>query len=251
MKSTNAPSVVTHYFKKAVDAKALSLVQLLIDEGGADPNVPKPGLSTPPPLLIAASMGLLEVVKALLARGADVSVTFGKTHETVLHCILKKGQGQANSYHEILLHLLQNEKTRRKLLCVINMRDKLDNTALHYATQKWDQATVRLLLECGANIGMKNHWEEVPISKISPDTMEAFLDEFCIEARGDVNHENFELTFDYSFLAPPKEDIPFVNRGKLIEPECQAFSATEDEETEKNPITRDALSMAHVSVQKP
>ena len=34
--------------------------------------------------------------------------------------------------------------------------DGQGNTALHYATQRWDQDTVRRLLERGANIGIKN-----------------------------------------------------------------------------------------------
>jgi hypothetical protein len=38
--------------------------------------------------------------------------------------------------------------------------------------------TVRSLLELGANIGMKNHWDEVPITHIQPETMEEFLNEF-------------------------------------------------------------------------
>ena len=45
---------------------------------------------------------------------------------------------------------------------LVNRRDDQDNTALHYATQMWDLATVRQLLELRANIGLKNHWEENP-----------------------------------------------------------------------------------------
>ncbi|MFY7897367.1 MAG: hypothetical protein ACOVP8_14130, partial [Phycisphaerales bacterium] len=40
---------------------------------------------------------------------------------------------------------------------------------------------VRSLLELGANIGMKNHWDEVPISNIQPETMEEFLNESCLK----------------------------------------------------------------------
>jgi hypothetical protein len=38
------------------------------------------------------------------------------------------------------------------------------------------------LLERGANIGMKNRWGEVPINKILPDTMEDFLNSFCLQS---------------------------------------------------------------------
>jgi hypothetical protein len=45
------------------------------------------------------------------------------------------------------------------------------------------QETVRELLERGANIGVKNKWEETPISKILPETMESFLDEYCLTSK--------------------------------------------------------------------
>ena len=59
---------------------------------------------------------------------------------------------------------------------------------------------------------MKNHWDEVPISNIQPETMEDFLNEFCLkyDPKRDVNHDKFELTFDYSFLAPPNGKNPIV-----------------------------------------
>ena len=68
------------------------------------------------------------------------------------------------------------------------------------------------MLELGANIGMKNHWDEVPISSIEPETVEEFLNEFCIRYNDavDVNHDKFEITFDYSFLAPPTGKASFI-----------------------------------------
>ena len=64
---------------------------------------------------------------------------------------------------------------------IVNKTDQYGNTALHYATQKWPQHTVRRLLELGANIGIKNEWQEIPISKIRPETIKAFLDsESCL-----------------------------------------------------------------------
>merc|ERR1719483_643583 len=91
---------------------------------------------------------------------------------------------------------------------IINKKDDRSNTALHYATQKWSQATVRNLLELGANIGIKNHWDEIPISKIRPETMDDFLSEFCLTSDGDVVHENFTITFKYDFLAPNIDSLP-------------------------------------------
>ena len=73
--------------------------------------------------------------------------------------------------------ILSDDGIQPQIVKIINKRDILENTALHYATQMWPQSIVRCLLEAGANIGMKNHWHETPVSKILPSTLEAYLDE--------------------------------------------------------------------------
>ena len=55
---------------------------------------------------------------------------------------------------------------RRELINVVNLQDKMMNTALHYATQLWPQEVVRYVLELGANIGVKNVYDEVQIQNI-------------------------------------------------------------------------------------
>ena len=57
---------------------------------------------------------------------------------------------QITQLTNILLHL--NHISCRE---VINVLDRMGNTPLHYATQMWSQSVVRMLLERGANIGMK------------------------------------------------------------------------------------------------
>ena len=97
---------------------------------------------------------------------------------------------------------------RDQLRRIVNKKDALGNTALHYATQKWNDRVVRDVLELGANIGIKNVWSEVPISKIRPQTMEEFLDEHCLNHEGDTMHENLEVSFSYEFLAPDPDTLP-------------------------------------------
>ena len=46
-----------------------------------------------------------------------------------------------------------------------------------------------MLMERGANIGMRNLFEETPISLILPETMEQFLDEHCLTSKGEVRKE--------------------------------------------------------------
>ena len=41
------------------------------------------------------------------------------------------------------------------------------------------------------------------VESILPDTLQEFLDEDCISGKGVVTAEEFSITFDYGFLAPP------------------------------------------------
>ena len=82
---------------------------------------------------------------------------------TVLHTILRRPLPYKN--YEEALDLMLESTSKVKLKSIINLKDSLDNTALHYATQFWPQTIVKSLLEIGANIGLKNIYEEVPINR--------------------------------------------------------------------------------------
>ena len=65
-------------------------------------------------------------------------------------------------------------------------------------TKRCPQKAVRYLLEAGANIGMKNQFEEAAITQIPADTFEDFLNEHCMKTNNmDVNSPYLTLTFDY------------------------------------------------------
>ncbi len=201
---------------------------LILDKAGADPNVTTKEVNITP-ILFAATEGNCTLLKLLIHHKADLTLVpqTSVTKENVLHAILRRGDSSRN-HEECLRYLLRQTKG---ISSIINKRDALLNTPLHYATQMWSQEVVRKLLEVGANIGMKNLWDDVPISKIQPQTMEDFLDEFCIEAKGDVNNENFEVTFNYSFLAPPIEDVPTESQGggNGVDPEIQGLQSDKNQ----------------------
>ena len=127
----------------------------------------------------------------------------------------------------------------KQIRLIINKRDSMHNTPLHYAAVNWPQEIVRKLLNNGANVGMKNLRQEIPLSRIPSGTLEEFLDENCMVADGyevaddeninggeetctnnlneeDDKQEDIEfdpeflinlnqsdVTFKYGFLAPP------------------------------------------------
>ena len=51
---------------------------------------------------------------------------------------------------------------------------------------------------------------QVPISHILPETMESFLDGFCLKSEGNVTNNNFKITARFEFICPPSQaDIGF------------------------------------------
>ena len=185
----------------------------LLLQKGVDPN------NKEKPILEVAYKGYHKVLEVMLRDSrTNLSVIKPQTRESVLHLVLKMEfeQSTHENYARCWAVLMGNSKQDyvNQVKRIINKKDGLGNTALHYATQKWNDSVVRNLLELGANIGIKNYWNEIPIAKIRPQTMEDFLDEHCLVHEGDTMHENFELSFQYGFLAPDAECLPDKYRGR-------------------------------------
>ena len=164
-------------------------------------------------VLDAAERGDLGILRILKRYEADFTAVKLQSRETVLHCLLKSGTtGSLEDRLKCLSLLLSSsdEEFSEKIKSIINRSDINGMVALHYATEKWPVAVTRLLLQSGANIGIKNQWGEIPISRIPPDTMEEFLSEDCLLASRDkdVYHRELEITFNYSFLAPDPASLP-------------------------------------------
>ena len=200
------------------------IADVLLGEG-VDPNY-CPSTSSSAPVHLAAARGHTQVLQVLARHLADFTLVT-TNEETVLHKLLLRDEAfEKEDFDKCLDFILSDDDRNLKTQIdkIMNRKDLVGNTALHYATQRWGEATIRKLLERGANIGIKNQWGEVPINKILPSTMEAFLDEFCLQSNQDVNHADFELTFKYSFLAPAIESLPADVQGPKYE---------DTEETEK------------------
>ena len=190
----------------------------LLLKKGVDPN------NKENPILEVAYKGYSQVMRVLLQDPrTNIQVMKPLNRETILHLILKMDfeQTSASDYEECLAVVFRHAK-QDQLKLIVNKKDGLGSTALHYATQKWNDGVVRNLLEMGANIGIKNYWSEVPVAKIRPQTMEDFLDEHCLLHDGDIMHEDFEISFRYNFLAPDPEALPEKYRAE--EEEEQALT---------------------------
>ena len=173
------------------------LAAMLEQVAGVDVNHFSNG--TEPALILAAKMGHGPCLQVLLNHlKTDVRLTgdFG----TILHTLLRKPLPHHD--YEAAYECLQKSAQFKKLRAVINLKDGLGNTALHYATQFWSQSVVLTLLELGSNIGLKNVYDEVPIDKILPEVMEEFLDTRCLIPEGDVTNTDFKITAKFDFLVP-------------------------------------------------
>ncbi|TRY61944.1 hypothetical protein TCAL_10560, partial [Tigriopus californicus] len=210
------------------------------------------------PVLLAAARGhydVLEVFKRFnqKAMNRQPLTNFGvwttDTRETILHLILKKSfrrnlQGISPTLDEInhwddkytksLEVLLEDTppSLRRQLELVINKKDKMGNSPIHYAVQYWPQDIVRQLMQVGANIGQRNWRGEIPLHKIDPQTLANFLDEDCVtcpEGKDPTTHDDFSVTFHYDFLAPPipEEHLEQWDDEKQIALEKEALPETD------------------------
>ena len=252
----------TTLLQKIVDLDLVAFAKVILEHEIADANDVCEGRKTPP-ILDAASYGSVEMLRLLLEHNANLSNAIkDETKETALHLILKKDsteKEQIKRWNDCLLFLMgkdfQHEnpaltKRIRSEVCeIVNKRDSSSNTSLHYATQKWSSDTIRALLEHGANIGMKNRWDEVPIKSINPDTMEKFLDEHCLRSNYntkkdrsiiDMSHKSLQFTFDYSFLAPSNEDLPFAIQQKSSSEPSSFNNVVDDEESQQKLAPNDS-----------
>ena len=110
------------------------------------------------------------------------------TEETFLHLIFGKsnlGSGTtAATYRqagETVLEALEtlslkNGDKASRLKILLNKRDGQGRTVLHHATLKWGKKVVGRLLKLGADLCIGDVLGGLPVARISPDTLERFLD---------------------------------------------------------------------------
>jgi len=244
---------LTEMFNIACEKGLHEHVEILLKKG-VDPN------NRDKPILEAAYKGHYKVLDVLVRNYDDLNlgVINDKLNETILHCVLKmeykkmlavsengtkivNGTGDFSDFlqidqedYEHCWNIIMLTSNKTSLMKIVNRKDNLGNTALHYATQKWNDKVVRDILELGANIGIKNFFHDTPISRIHPQTMEAFLDEHCIVHQGDTMHEDFRLSFRYNFLAPDPEALPEKYRAHLDTERQSLMSGRGD--TKKNEV---------------
>ena len=184
----------------------------LLLAAGAGPNSSTPSAPASA-LLLAGEAGNTEVLRLLL-KHPDIGLEEVDTDldQNVLLKVMSRplqelGLRAAPDYPgclEVLLTSLEAWRSRERCRILVNLQDKTGNSALHYATQFWPQDTVTRILALGANVGLRNLSGEAAVSIMLPSTIENFLDSVCLTSNNrNPTNENFTISFNYSFLAPP------------------------------------------------
>ncbi|CAB4054829.1 unnamed protein product [Lepeophtheirus salmonis] len=219
----NADNGAYSFLQYCCDLGFKSLVSFLIDEG-ADPNYYCPNYKMSP-ILLAAHHGYYKILKIFkeLNNDIDFSAVDPFKKENILHKIIKRESKayvnfEERNYEKCLSLIVDDEASFRSLIQpTINGADHLGNTPLHVAAQLGQEDTVRKLLRCSANIGIKNLRDETPILHISPEVMEEYLDD-CLQGEGLITDERYKIVFSYSFLGPPLIDKK-SEKASLLRPE--------------------------------
>jgi uncharacterized protein len=141
--------------------KGVAIVNLLL-ERGADPNMQlffKPanvrgGGTTftrgATPLIRAATNGDLEVVKVLLAHGADATV-YMADRQTPIHAALAGRAAEPQALE--LIRVLQKAGTDVNVIALVNHPEEIrGGTALHYAVRKRYKDVIKLLATFSINM---------------------------------------------------------------------------------------------------
>lgn len=120
----------------AVQKNSLKCVHLLL-QYGCSPNPPQIYVETP--LHIAAEMGFVDCLKALLSSGADVSAQMGNKRNTALHLAAE------DDFSDCVAALIEAGAP-------VNARNADEQTPLHVACLSQSYETVELLIKHGADV---------------------------------------------------------------------------------------------------
>ncbi|PSN53989.1 hypothetical protein C0J52_13480 [Blattella germanica] len=153
--------------------------------------------------------GNIEGLKELL-KSEDINVNIKNAYgNTPLHylCDIHPSNKTESDLIQQAMQLIvdvsepkDGEVLNLRLKADLNVTNKDGETPLHVAARMGEKETIFILLRNGANLMKKTANFEPPICSINPSVLESYLDE-CIEINDySPLHNDFMLSFDYSFL---------------------------------------------------
>ena len=166
----------------AIQKKQIAIVKCLINYGV---SCSKPDISGNPPLMKAILQNNFEIVFLLVTHHSheedhiDFSNCYDVNGNTPITLAYRRG---FLKIFQFLIHYLD-----------INVRDSNGNTALHYALLNEDIPTIKLLIEQGAKITLKNNDEEsvldMAMFKKNKDLMFFLLETYPVTYLKNINEK--------------------------------------------------------------
>ncbi|KAL3669470.1 hypothetical protein V7S43_005862 [Phytophthora oleae] len=132
------------------------------------------------PLFDAARANEAEMLKVLVAHGADVSST-DPVGSTLLHIATKYGAVD-------VLEVLKSSSVREE----VNTTDTLGNTALHYAADCAQLEVARVLFEMGADVNLRNRRLTPPLHMAVSKARLPMAKLLLEEGQADVNATDYQ-----------------------------------------------------------
>lgn len=173
------------------------LVKLLLEKGL--PIEARDKESSKNALIFAAQAGHEEIVRTLLDKGAGISsqeLYDGLTalhwaarlgHESIVRLLLERGAGVncqdgLNTYRPY---------SRRRLVSSLSKRYVMgrNNTALHWAAYAGHDSVVKVLLENGASVNVRNTLQDTPLIIATAMASESMI-KLLIDGGADLNTQN-------------------------------------------------------------
>lgn len=182
-------------------------------------------------MIVGCKKGLAKSVERLLRLGADINAKIDGARESlnpikcacifgnfqVLQLLVQSPKLDLNNSGPLISIIVKHIGERVTQKCNygrcfeilleqkkidINQSDMFGCTALHYAIKFNNTDAIKELLKRGAFIGVKNKFNQLSISNISPKVFEKHLDS-CITTNGvRTGEDSFEIHFDYTNLVP-------------------------------------------------
>eukprot|EP00347_Sterkiella_histriomuscorum_P019677 403340709 len=172
--------------QNALDGGNYLLVQYLIDEAGADPNIMNDTYKNA--LLLATKRNQLNVVDMLIQRNVDINVTDNNGCNS-LH--LAASGGFLEMCETILLHRAKLLRMNKEAVVFdIDCLDDVSLTPLMKASINGHLEIVKLLLKFGANPRKKNKRQESALALACMQENTAICERLII-AKADVNEVDF------------------------------------------------------------
>lgn len=207
-------------------------------------------------LILAAKKGLASAVERMLRLGADINATNETPHDPlnaiksacifgnwkVLDLLLKSPKLNLHDAGALISIIVKNigervtpkcnyEKCFQLLLnnrnIDVNQRDLNCCSALHYAVKFNNSDAILELLKKGAYIGVKNKFNQLPISNINPKVLEKHFDSCITTNDCRIGDDNFEIRFDYTNFVPAQAREQNAKNSDVV---------TESSPDEMNPI---------------